>query len=100
MAGAKTVDPHADQRRRLTELRDKLEKAIESCSENMLPQLSGQYRATLADLAALPSVVAGPVSKMDELKERREAKRTPAPGRGAASAPAQAAGGKGRNRGA
>ena len=50
-----------DHRRRLEELRDKLERALGSCTENMLPQLAGQYRATLADIAALPPESQGEV---------------------------------------
>lgn len=64
------VEPVDDRRRRLEELRDQLAAAIGACSENMLPQLAGQYRATLADLAALPPVVEK-VSVTDELKQRR-----------------------------
>lgn len=59
-----------DRRKRLEELRDQLASAIATCTENMLPQLAGQYRATLADLAALPPVVEK-VSVTDELKQRR-----------------------------
>lgn len=45
-----------DHRQRLIELRDLLAKAIRSAEPNMLPQLAGQYRACLADLAALGDV--------------------------------------------
>ncbi len=65
-----------DHRARLERLRDQLTSALESCSENMLPQLSGQLRATLADLAALP-VPETKVSRTDELKQRRTARRGP-----------------------
>lgn len=76
-----------DRRERLERLRDQLTAAMETCSENMLPQLAGQLRATLADLAALP-VVEEKVSKTDELKQRRLARRgatpqAPAPSAGA-----------------
>ncbi|MFZ4812843.1 MAG: hypothetical protein ACOYL9_16000, partial [Ilumatobacteraceae bacterium] len=77
-----------DRRQRLERLRDQLTKAIESCGENMLPQLAGQLRATLDDLAALP-VVEEKVSLTDELKQRRAARRVPAP---KAAAPAARAG--------
>jgi hypothetical protein len=75
-----------DHRARLERLRDQLAAAIESASENMLPQLAGQYRATLADLAALP-IVAGKVPVKDELRARRQdrvaaAKAVPAARRG------------------
>lgn len=76
-----------DHRARLERLRDQLTAAIESCSENMLPQLAGQLRATLADLAALPAPEERQ-SLTDELKQRRAARRrstaeTPAPATGA-----------------
>jgi hypothetical protein len=67
-----------DQRVRLERLRDQLTAAIESCSENMLPQLAGQLRATLADLAALPAPE-DKVSITDELKQRRAARRGATP---------------------
>jgi hypothetical protein len=43
-------------RERLLALRDKFEAALEDCSPNMLPQLGSQYRATLAEIEALPPV--------------------------------------------
>jgi hypothetical protein len=58
-----------DHRKRLETLRDRLEAALETCSENMLPQLAGQYRACLADLADLPSVQEA--SPADDLNARR-----------------------------
>lgn len=78
MAAAKkpAVTPQEDHRLRLERLRDQLEAALQVCSENMLPQLSGQYRSTLADLAALPAADTGPLSVRDQLKERRESKRS------------------------
>jgi hypothetical protein len=69
------VDDHRD---RLELLRDQLSDALASAAEtnpNMLPQLAAQYRATLADLAALPAVD-GAVSKRDELKERRASRQS------------------------
>jgi hypothetical protein len=50
------VADEVSDRVRLERLRDQFEAALSSCSENMLPQLASQYRATLADLAALPPV--------------------------------------------
>ena len=41
-----------DQRVALLALRDTLAAAMDSCEPNMLPQIAGQYRATLADIAA------------------------------------------------
>jgi len=63
-----------DHRERLEDLRDKLAMALGQCSENMLPQLAGQYRATLADIAALPPVVEAQ-SVTDEIRARREKKK-------------------------
>lgn len=64
----------SDQRERLERLRDKLSAAIDGASMEMLPQLSGQYRATLADLAKLddrePSVMIH-----DDLREVRRRRR-------------------------
>jgi hypothetical protein len=48
------ADDAMTDRERLEQLRDQFEVALASCSDNMLPQLASQYRATLADLAALP----------------------------------------------
>lgn len=75
-----------DRRLRLERLRDQLTAAIEACSDNMLPQLAGQLRATLADLAALPEPVERQ-SLTDELKQRRAARR-----RSAAETPVPASG--------
>ena len=89
------ADVVEDQRARLEALRDKLAAAIETCTENMLPQLAGQYRATLAELTALPPVVDGPVSLIDQLKDRRERKQD----RGAETSEARPAASAGRKRG-
>ena len=67
-----------DHRARLERLRDQLTVAIEAASDNMLPQLAGQLRATLADLAALPALE-DKVSITDELKQRRAARRGATP---------------------
>lgn len=63
-----------DRRERLERLRDQLQDAISTATldnPNMLPQLAGQYRATLADIAALPPEVKV-VAKRDELAARRK----------------------------
>ena len=76
-----------DHRERLERLRDQLAAAIETCSENMLPQLSGQYRATLESLAQLAPTAVARATVRDQLKERREQQRTggrPAPKKAAA----------------
>lgn len=77
-----------DRRVRLEALRDQLTSALDTCSENMLPQLAGQLRATLADLAALPAPE-DKVSLTDELKQRRASRRGAAP---TTSAPATGTG--------
>mgnify|MGYP007024648392 FL=1 len=79
-------------------LRDQLAAALATATENMLPQLAGQYRATLKDLDELPPAVRSAQTVRDQLKERREAKISGSPDRGAAAAPAPAAAAKGRKR--
>ena len=61
-----------DPRVALVELRDTLAAAMDGARPDMLPQLAGQYRAVLRDLAGLPDVKV--VSKADELKARRAAR--------------------------
>ena len=63
-----------DHRLRLEALRDQLASAIAGAAENMLPQLAGQYRATLEDLAKLDDAEPK-VSIQDDLKERRRQRR-------------------------
>jgi len=85
-----------DRRERLERLRDQLARAIEDAEPNMLPQLAGQYRATLADLSALPPVVKK-VAVKDDLKERRQ--QRVAANRGATSKAVASSRGKGVKRG-
>lgn len=61
-----------DHRLRLEKLRDQLADAIATTGPNVLPQLAAQYRATLADLSALPAALKtfAPGST-DDLKQRR-----------------------------
>lgn len=61
-----------DRRAALVALRDTLARSMDECDANMHAQLAGQYRATLAELAALPA--AEVVSKRDELRARRDAR--------------------------
>lgn len=63
-----------DRRTRLCELRDLLADAIRSADANMLPQLAGQYRACLADLAALGDATEE-LSPTEALRARRQADR-------------------------
>lgn len=60
-----------DQRKALEALRDTLAGLLDTTEAQVHAQLAAQYRATLADLAALekPSTEKGTV---DELKERRD----------------------------
>jgi hypothetical protein len=63
-----------NHKERLEQLRDTLAAAIEVADPNMLPQLAGQYRATLADLAALDATTPK-VGIQDDLRKRREERR-------------------------
>ena len=69
------LDRLADNVARLEKLRDDLRDALDLAAESgagTVAQLAAQYRATLADLLVLsPPAATGPVSKLDELKERR-----------------------------
>lgn len=63
-----------DHRQRLEDLRDQLETALSVASPEMLPQLAGQYRATLADLAKIDA--AEPQAMLhDDLVAKRRARR-------------------------
>ena len=61
-----------DRRAALEQLRDTLAGLLDTTDAQVHAQLAAQYRATLADLAALsPGAAKGGV---DELKKRRQAK--------------------------
>lgn len=81
-----------NRRQALERLRDTLAASLDACDPNMHAQLAGQYRATLAELAALPA--AEVVPKRDELAKRRADR---AANRGAAS-PEAAPSGRDRKR--
>lgn len=66
-----------DRVRALEELRDSLASAVDGAPMTVVAQLSAQYRACLAELAELASVVEV-VAKHDELKARRAARRAAA----------------------
>lgn len=70
------VHDHAlvDHRARLEALRDQLKSALDTASENMLPQLAGQYRATLDDIAKLDAATPQ-AGIQDDLRKRREERR-------------------------
>ena len=59
-----------DARAALVALRDTLAAAMDEARPDMLPQLAGQYRSVVKDLASMPG--GAKVSKQDELKRRRE----------------------------
>lgn len=80
-----------DRRQALERLRDTLAADLDVAEPNVRAQLAAQYRATLAELAAIAPVE---VSKRDELAKKRAAR---AEGRGAAAKPAASAG-RGRQR--
>lgn len=61
-----------DRRAALERLRDTLAATLDECDPNVRPQVAAQYRATLADLAALP---AAQKSQLDELQARRAERR-------------------------
>ena len=64
-----------DHRRRLEALRDMLDSALSVASPEMLPQLAGQYRATLSDIAKLDA--AEPKAMIhDDLVAKRRARRS------------------------
>jgi hypothetical protein len=64
-----------DIRATLEALRDRLASAFDAADVNIKPQISGQLRATLADIAGLPEVVVK-LSQADELRAKRAAKRS------------------------
>mgnify|MGYP000040507317 CR=1 FL=1 len=62
-------------RERLEDLRDQMESALSVASPEMLPQLAGQYRATLGDIAKLDA--AEPQAMIhDDLVAKRRARRS------------------------
>lgn len=69
-----------DARKALEALRDTLASLLDSTEAQVHAQLAAQYRATLADLAAIDGAGAKPKGLLDELGAKRVAK-----GRGATS---------------
>ena len=65
-----------DRRQALELLRDTLASALDECEPQMAAQIAGQYRACLADLAALAPSKSVPMR--DQLAEKRKARRTSA----------------------
>lgn len=66
-----TPDEH---RERLDALRERLEEEMEEAPPNVLPQLIGQYRGTLDDLAKLESDKPQ-AGIQDDLKAKRAQRR-------------------------
>ena len=65
-----------DQRKRLEALRDRLTDAVAEAGARDLAPLSGQLRAVLNDLAALPDVTEA--SDVDDLAAQRARRRAAA----------------------
>lgn len=68
----------ADRRAQLEELRDILRAQLEDAPPSAVAGIAREYRATLADLAALGGAGDAPReegSKVDELARKREARR-------------------------
>ena len=69
---------------RFEQLRDDLRDALDEAKRagaGTVAQLSAQYRAVCNDLLELdPPAATGPVSKLDELKERRARRDSPEAG--------------------
>ena len=71
-------------REALEALRNTLAAAIDTCSMNMLPQIAGQYRNVLSDIADLDAKekpnAGKPKTKHNELAEKRREKQLRATG--------------------
>jgi hypothetical protein len=66
-----------DQRRALVAMRDKLATAMDEASTEMLPQVSGRLQAVLVAIAELDAgAKPKEVSPSDDLRARREARRS------------------------
>jgi hypothetical protein len=65
-----------DRKQALEVLRDTLAAQIDTTEANVHAQLSAQYRAVLVELAEIASPVSKPKGSVDELKQRREDRRT------------------------
>ncbi len=76
MASNLAAATSGDTRKALEALRDTLASLLDSTEAQVHAQLAAQYRATLADLAALDDS-AKPKGLRDELKAKRDAKGRP-----------------------
>lgn len=64
-----------DRRASLEALRDHLAEKMEKADPNVVPQFAARIQAVLSDLAALPAVER---TEVDDLVERRKARRAAA----------------------
>jgi hypothetical protein len=64
----------SELRNRLEDLRDRLEVAMQTAEPRELPALGREYRATLAELEALPSETKR--TTLDELRAKRAARKS------------------------
>jgi hypothetical protein len=76
MAAKREPVPEPSVRARLEAVRDRLALAIGEADPKELPALSREYRATLAEIEALPKEKGS--ATVDQLKERRAARRAAA----------------------
>jgi glycine cleavage system regulatory protein len=76
MAKNLTAAQSGDRKQALEVLRDTLAAQIDTTEANVHAQLSAQYRATLAELAEIAGTLTKPKGSIDELKSRREDRRT------------------------
>ena len=67
-----------DRKQALEVLRDTLADQIDTTEANVHAQLSAQYRATLAELAEIAGTLTKPKGSIDELRSRREDRRSTA----------------------
>ena len=70
-----TAAATGDQRAALEALRDTLAALLDTTTSQVHAQLAAQYRATLADLAALDGANAKPKGVRDELKAKRDSRK-------------------------
>ena len=76
--GAPHPSPDDDRRRRLEDLRDRLEAAIAEAGHRDLAPLAARYQSVLSDLAALP--VTEESDGIDDLSAARRRRRAAASG--------------------
>lgn len=64
-----TREQHLDE---LDKVAERLKVAMATCPDTVLPQMTAQYRACLAEIAALSPEEQKTASVRDQLRERRE----------------------------